>query len=188
MLFSQAHRAYNNDLLTPMAQDDAVAKLARQIDAAHQAEHARRSAEEVFALRRRGAQELHEICADFVTSVNSRLAAAALDIAPPSFGPEMFRESGVNLIQIGSQGRQMHISFQAPAQLVSTEKFAMAYVLEGEIRTFNQQMLERFEIRTRSLFCCVEEKTAVWRSFDWRSANLSVVTRDFLASLMEPLF
>jgi hypothetical protein len=39
---------------------------------------------------------------------------------------------GENLIQIGSQGREMQIAFEATSKLVSTEKFLVPYVLEGE--------------------------------------------------------
>jgi hypothetical protein len=78
----------------------------------------------------------------------------------------MFREAGVNLIRIGSQGREMQITSEATPQLVSDAKFLIPYVLEGEVRAYNQRMLERFEIRSRSLFFCLEEHNAGWRFFD----------------------
>ena len=64
----------------------------------------------------------------------------------------MFHESGVNLFQVGAQGREMQIAFQATAKLFSTEKFSDPYILEGEVRTYNQQMLEHFEVRSQLLF------------------------------------
>ena len=106
-----------------MAQNDAIVRLARQIDAARKAERFLVNADEVASLRRHGACELHRICADFVSSVSSNLSEAALDLAPATYVPESFREPGENLIQIGSQGRQMQIAFESPATLVSTEKF-----------------------------------------------------------------
>ena len=84
--------------------------------------------------------------------MNRNLPEAALDLSPGTYAPEMFRDSGVNLIQIGSQGREMQLAFEAPAQLVSTEKFLVPYVLEGEVRAYNQQMLERFEVRSLMIF------------------------------------
>ena len=171
-----------------MAQDEAIVRLARQIDATRRAEHFLVDAGEVATLRRQGACELHRICAEFVSAVNSRLSGALLDLSPPTYAPEMFREPGVNLMQISSQGREMQIAFEAAPQLVSTEKFAIPYVLEGEVRTYNQRMLERFEIRSRSLFFCVENGTAVWRFFDWRTLSTGTVGRELLVSLMEPLF
>jgi len=119
-----------------------------------------------MALRREGASTLHRTCADFVASLNSGLADATVELSPPTYAPEMFREPGANLIQISSQGRQMQIAFKAPSQLVSTEKFGTPYLLEGEVRTFNQRMLERFEIRSLLIFFCVENETGSWRFFD----------------------
>ena len=71
----------------------------------------------------------------------------------------------------------MQIAFEAPSQLVSTEKFLVPYVLEGEVRTFNQKMLERFEVRSRLVFFCVDERTAGWRFFDWRTRHTGPVDR-----------
>jgi hypothetical protein len=171
-----------------MAPDDAIVRLARQIDAARKAERFLVNADEVASLRRHGASELHRICADFVASVNSNLSEAALDLSPATHAPEWFREPGENLIQIGSQDRQMQIAFKAPSKLVSTEKFVVPYVLEGEVRTYNQRMLERFEIRSLLLFFCVEAGTAQWRFFNWRSRHTGAIDHGLLVSLMKPLF
>lgn len=171
-----------------MAHNDAIARLARQIDAARQSERFLVNADEVAGLRRQGAAQLHQTCADFVSSLNSQLSYATLELSPPAYAPEMFRDSGVNLIQIGSQGREMQITFQSPPQLFSTEKFLIPYVLEGELRTYNQKMLERFEIRSYSLFFCVNRDGAVWRFYDWRIPHTAPVDRDLLARLLERLF
>lgn len=171
-----------------MAPDEAILRLARQIDAARKAERFLANADEIANLRRHGASELHRICAEFVSSVNDKLSEAALDLSPATYAPEMFRAPGVNLIQISSQGREMQIAFEAPPQLVSTEKFVVPYVLEGEVRTYNQRMLDHFEIRSQLLFFCVQEGTAGWRFFDWRSRLTGPVDRELLVSLMEPLF
>ena len=171
-----------------MSQDDATAKLARRIDAARKAERFLVNAAEIVTLRQRGACELHRIFAEFVSSVNRNLPEAALDLSPGTYAPEMFREPGVNLIQIGAQGRELQIAFEAPAQLVCTEKFLVPYVLEGEVRTYNQQMLERFEVRSLLIFYCVEKETTTWRWFDWRTRHTGPVDRELLAGLMEPLF
>jgi hypothetical protein len=82
----------------------------------------------------------------------------------------------------------MQITFEAPPQPVSTEKFLIPYILEGEVRTYNQEMLQRFEVRSRMIFFCVEADGARWRFFDWRTRGTGVVDRMLLASLMEPLF
>jgi hypothetical protein len=171
-----------------MAQDDAFSKLARQIDAAQKAERFRVDADEVLKLRRQGACDLHRLCADFVSSLNGRLSQALVDLSPPQYSPELFRDHGPNLIQVSAQGRQMQIAFQSPAELASTEKFGMPYVLEGELRMFNQRMLDRFEVRSRLIFFCLQDQGAVWRFFDWRTRTTGVLAAEVLANLMEPLF
>jgi hypothetical protein len=171
-----------------MPQDDPIVRLARQIDAARKAQRFVVNADEVASLRRDGACELHRICKEFAASVNSNLSEAALDVSPAKFVKETFREVGANLIQIGSHGREMQIAFEATREAFSTEKFPTPYVMEGEIRTYNQEMLERFEIKSRLLFYCVSEVTTGWRFYDWRTRHTGPVNPELLASLMEPLF
>jgi hypothetical protein len=171
-----------------MPQDDAIIRLAKQIDATSRSERHTMDPVVVADLRRRGASELYRICSEFVASVNHALADSMLELSPAEYTPEMFRESGANLIQISSQGRQMQITFSAGPQLVSTEKFLIPYVLEGEVRTYNQRMLERLEIRNQLLFFSIEAGEASWRYYDWRSAHTGRVDRALLVNLMEPLF
>jgi hypothetical protein len=171
-----------------MANDDALARLARQIDAARKTEPSLIGAEEIAALRRQGACRLHQICAEFVAALNSRLTDSAVELSPPAYTAEMFHESGVNLFQVGAQGREMQIAFQATAKLFSTEKFSDPYILEGEVRTYNQQMLEHFEVRSQLLFFCLNGHSAVWRFSDWRDGHTATVDCDLLVSLMGRLF
>lgn len=171
-----------------MAHDDEIGRLARKIDATRKSERFFVNAEQVEELRRAGACGLHRICAEFVGALNGRLSEAVLDLSPPAYSPGMYRESAVNVMQISSQGREMQIVFEAPSALASTEKFAIPYVLEGEVRTYNQKMLEQFDIRSRMIFFCLEKETAVWRFFDWRTRRTGLVDRVLLVSLMEPLF
>jgi hypothetical protein len=171
-----------------MTHDEQITQLARQIDAVRQSERFLVNPEEVAGLRRQAACKLHQICAEFVLSLNSKLAHATLEISPPSYMPETFNKSGVNLIQVSSQGREMQITFQATPQLYSTEKFPIPYVLEGEVRTYNQKMLERFEVRSHLLFFCLDKDGAVWRFFDWRGPRTAPVDSDLLVNLMERLF
>ena len=171
-----------------MERDDALEKLAGQIEAARRAERFDVNAVEVAGLRRRGAGELHGICTEFAEAVNRRLGEAALAVSPATFAGEGFRESGVNLIQMGTQGREMQIAYEATRERFSTEKFPVPYILEGEIRIYNQKMLERFEIGSRLVFYCVSEGTAGWRFYDWRTRHTGPVDRELLVSLMESLF
>ena len=171
-----------------MPQDEMIARLARQIEAAKKSEQCAEDTACVAALRKRGAGELHSICAAFASSVNSRMSQAALDVTPAAYTDEMFRESGPNLIRLGAQGREMQITFQATGKLFSTEKFVTPYVLEGEVRTYNQEMLEHFQIRSLAVFFCVENARTSWRFFDWRTRRTGLLDSELLASLMGRLF
>src|SRR4051794_6577973 len=171
-----------------MEPNDPIARLARQIEATKKAEHLRVDAGAIQEARRKGAGELHRICAELVGAVNGRLSSAQLELSPAGWSAESFRTAGPNVIQIGSQGRTVQIVFEAPPELVSTEKFLIPYMLEGEVRAYNQKMLERSEIRSRALYYCVENETASWRYYDWRTLSTGVLTSEVLARLMEPLF
>jgi hypothetical protein len=171
-----------------MPWDDTIVRLARQIDAARKSERFLVNAEDVAGLRRRGACELHQFCLEFVSSVNSKLDESPLELSPATYSPGMFRERDVNLIQVSAQGRQLQIVFQATSQVFSTEKFATPYILEGEVRTYNQKMLEQFQIRNQSLFYCLHEDTAAWLLYDWRNPRSTPFGPELLATLMQPLF
>ena len=84
-----------------MAEHDHIARLAKLIDSdIRKDKHLLLTEIEVVGLRRQGAIELHSICADFVASVNRQLLPPVLELSPPEYGAEMFRESGVNLMQV----------------------------------------------------------------------------------------
>lgn len=171
-----------------MAEDDPIERLARQIDAALKSERFPGSADEIARLRRQGACQLHAICSEFVASLNGKLSQTRIELSPPVYAPEMFRDGSVNLFQISAEGRTMQIVFQATNPLISTDKYLVPYILEGEIRTYNQAMLEHFEIRSQSLFHCIEDGNTFWRFYDWRNPRNVDVDAKLLASLMQPLF
>jgi hypothetical protein len=136
-----------------MAEQDRITRLAKQIDSDVKKDHHLLLTDvEVTSLRRQGASELHSICADFVASVNRQLSPPVLELSPPEYAAEMFRESGVNLIQVNAQGRIIQITVAATPGIFSTSKFRIPYILEGEVRAYNQEMLERTQIRSQALF------------------------------------
>ena len=171
-----------------MAEDDRITRLAKQIGSDIKKDrHLLLTETEVLDLRRQGASKLYSICADFVVSVNRMLSPPVLELTPSEYAPEMFRESGPNLIQLNAQGRIIQIAFQATRQRFSTEKFLIPYILEGEVRAFNQEMLERTQIRSQALFFCLEEKGHSWHYFEWLQGRTGAFGRDQLVSLLERL-
>lgn len=171
-----------------MAEQDPITRLAKQIgNLTKKDQHLLLTENEVVGLRRQGAFELYSICADFVASVNQLLSPAVLELTPPEYAAEMFRESGVNLIQINAQGRIIQIAFEATREVFSTEKFRIPYVLEGEVRAYNQEMLERTQVRSQALFLCLEEKRNTWHYFEWLNGRTGAFGRDQLVRLLERL-
>lgn len=171
-----------------MSRDDRIRKLARQIEAfAEQDRRLLEKTRQIGALRRQAACELHAICAGFVESVNRELTGARVELAPPEYTPEMFRDPGVNLIQINTHGRIVQITFEVTDELVSTEHFKTPYILEGEVRAYNQEMLDRVEIESQLLFFCLEREPNLWRVFDRRAYRSGLFNEELLLGLMERL-
>lgn len=169
-------------------QKDRLSRLAEQIDAlAGKDELAMKYAAEIAGLRREAAAELHAVCAAFVAGINGLLSKAQLDLDPPAYSPEHFREDGPNLFQINVHGRVVQILFEATAELVSTEDFRVPYVLCGAIRCFNQQLLDRDLMVEHMLFYCLEKNRQFWRFFDERTYRTGPFDSDYLVTLMESL-
>jgi hypothetical protein len=169
-----------------MADEERIARLARQIgEDVRKERHLLLTDSEVLELRQQGALELHAICADFAASVNRLLTPPVLEMVPSDFAPEMFRNSGANIIQLNAQGRIMQIAFESTRERFSTDKFLIPYILEGEVRAYNQEMLERTQVRSQALFYCIEDSRKAWRYRDWASGRSGVFSQEQLVSLME---
>jgi hypothetical protein len=171
-----------------MTEEDRIAKLAKLIDSDIRKDQPLLLTEiEVVGLRHKGAMELHSICADFVASLNRQLSPPVLELSPPEYSAEMFRNPGVNLIQVNAQGRILQIAFEATREIFSTEKFRIPYILEGELRAYNQEMLQRTQIRSQALFFCLESNRNAWHYFEWLQGRTGAFGRDQLVSLLERL-
>lgn len=170
-----------------MAQDR-LKKLAHSIDTLveHDNRLARR-AQEVEEQRRKAAIELHSICAAFVEGVNGLLTQTRVELDPGTLNPEAFKPNEPNLIQINVRGRILQIEFMAPDELVSTEHFRVPYILEGAVRSFNQELLERDAVEEKLLFFCLEKTRRLWRFFDGRTYQTGPFNQDYLIQLMEEL-
>jgi hypothetical protein len=169
-----------------MADEERIARLAKQIgEDVRKERHLLLTDSEVLEFRRQGAAELHAICADFAASVNRLLTPPVLEMAPSDFAPEMFRNSGANLIQLNAQGRIVQIAFESTRERFATDKFLIPYILEGEIRAYNREMLERTQVLSHALFYCVEESRRAWRYHDLASGRSGVFSQEHMVSLME---
>ena len=161
-------------------------RLAQNIDAlaAKDQEDLERS-REIAGLRRHAAMEIHSICAEFVAALNRLLSRAEVLLDPPVFSEDSFQEIGRNLIQINVRGRILQIEFGATPELVSTEEFRIPYTLDGAVRAFNQQLLEKDIIEEQLIYYTIEKDKKWWRFFDPRTYRSGPFSQDYLLSLME---
>jgi hypothetical protein len=166
---------------------DRLKKLAVAIDALADKDNALLlKAQEIASLRRLAAVELHGICARFVCEVNQQLSKIQLQFDPLEYLPESFREVGANLLQINVHGRILQIEFASTPETVSTENFRVPHILEGSIRCFNQESLDRAVIEEQFIFYCLErKKNHLWRFFDARTYRSGPFDQEYLIGLME---
>jgi hypothetical protein len=167
---------------------DRLKKLARHLDAlaARDRERIRRE-KEVESIRCDAAKRLHALCAAFAKEVNAVVTSVALEVSPAELNGPGFQHAGPNVFQIHVSGRVIQFVFEGTEPLLSTENLRTPYTLEGAVRWFNQDMLERDEIRDHRLYCCVEQKTGQWRFYDTRTNRTGPVDEEYLASLLEQL-
>jgi len=139
----------------------------------------------IASLRRQAAVELHAICGGFVKELNQHLSSAQVDFDPIEYLPESFQEIGVNLLQINVRGRILQIEFSATPQTISTENFRVPHIIEGSIRCFNQEFLDRAVVEEQFIFYCLEKKRNLWRFFDSRTYRSGPFDHEYLVSLMD---
>ncbi len=171
-----------------LARDARLKKLAESIDAlAEKDERFLRRTREIAALRQAAAADIYAICADFVSSVNRLLAQSEIELDPPGYGSNSFQDDVVNLIQINVRGRILQVSFSATPELISTEDFRVPYTLEGTVRAFNQELLDKDIIEEQLIFYTIENHKKMWRFFDARTYRSGPFDQEYLIGLMEQL-
>jgi hypothetical protein len=168
--------------------DHRLRRLAENIDAlAEKDQQLVHRTRQIAQLRRRAAVEMHSMCAEFVISLNGLLSQTQLILDPPVYTPDSFDEDRKSLIQINANGRILQIDFGATSELISTEEFRVPYTLEGSVRAFNQQFLEKDVIEEQLIFYTLEKEKNWWRFFDARTYRSGPFGQDYLVSLMERL-
>ncbi len=162
-------------------------KLALRIDALPERDSqlAMRAAE-IDVLRRAGAVDLHRICASLVESINSLLKSVVVELSPERYSGDSFHDDKPNLLQINLRGRLLMIDFRATETLISSEDFRAPYILEGAVRSLNQDYLDREAIEEQCLYYCLDRKNT-WRFFDARTYRTGLVDQEYLISLLERL-
>jgi len=168
--------------------EDRLQRLAQRIRSLAQTDEGRlRRAHEVEALRHAAARELHAVCADFVAAVNGLLDDRIVSLDPPEYRAASYSDDSSNLIQINVHGRILQVAFAATAELLSTEDFRIPYILEGSVRAFNQEMLDKDLIEEQPLFYTLEGNRNMWRYFETRTYHSGPFDRNYLISVMEQI-
>jgi len=170
------------------SRDARLKRLAENIEAlAEKDERFLRRAHEVAALRRAAAADLYAICADFVGSVNRLLKHQEVELDPDVYAADSFQDEALNLVQINVRGRILQISFLATPELISTEEFRVPYTLNGTVRAFNQELLDKDIIEEQLIFYTLENDKKMWRFFDARTYRSGPFDQEYLIGLMEQL-
>jgi hypothetical protein len=168
--------------------DARLKRLAEKINAlADKDAGTMRRTREIAALRRNAAADLHRICCEFVDAVNALLPEVAVVLDPTSLAEDWFDDEAVNLIQINVRGRILQVELRATPELVSTEEFRVPYTIQGFVRAFNQQMLDKDLIEEQLIFFTLEKERNLWRFFDPRTYRSGPFDQEYLISLMEQL-
>lgn len=175
----------SKDGLSPA--EERLRRLVRNIDRlADKDEDLMRRERETIELRRVAAAQLHAVCASFVADLNRLLTRSEVRLDPETFELNRFDpEASSTLIQIQVRGRILQIEFKATPELVSTEEFRIPYILEGSVRAFNQQLLDKDLIEEQLLFYTRESRGDMWRYFDTRTYRSGPLDREYLTILME---
>ena len=71
--------------------------------------------------------------------------------------------------------------------VTSTDDLRTPYTLEGSVRWFNQDLLERDDIKDHRLYYCLDKGRSLWRYYDARSHRTGPVDDEYLAALLEQL-
>ena len=174
--------------LRPWPHDDRLHRLAQRIRSLAETDERRlRRVREVEAARRTAALDLHAVCADFVDAVNGVLEDRLILLDPPEYSPAAYSDVSPNLLQINVHGRILQVTYSATAELISTEDFRIPYILEGSVRAFNQEMLDKDLIEEQPLFYTMEGSHNMWRYFEARTYRSGPFDREYLISVMEQI-
>ncbi len=173
---------------TEPASEARLKRLAAHIDSlADKDAKALEQARRIEGMRKAAAVELHRVCEDFVDSVNGLLSRLRLILDPAEYSEDSFRDEATNLIQINVEGRILQLEFEATPELISTEDFRIPYTLEGVVRAFNQELLDKDLIEEQLIFYTVDKHETMWRFFDARTYRSGPFNREYLVSVMEQL-
>ncbi len=168
--------------------DERFQRLASRI------EELRRKDEQQQQFRRRiiegrnnGVRRLWEICGNFANTLNSFAKEDRLDMTPAE-PPEVINEDEQIQLMLNVRGRILLLDLAVPNNLLGKENFKKPYILEGDVRFFNQELLENEQVEEHNIFFCPDEgRDGAWMYWNGRTYKSGVVDEDYLAGLLEQI-
>lgn len=172
----------------PPAIHQRLKRLARKLDELPAKDELRiRQARELEERQRSAGAELHQLCRGLVAALNSMLDNLEIEITPASYNAGLLDSPSGLLIQINASGRIVQLAIHAREPEISSEHFRTPYILQGAIRWFNQEFLERQEIQEMQIFYCIDSSGGSWRYYDPRARKTATVDEDYIAGVLDQL-
>lgn len=168
--------------------DERFQKLARRIEELRRKDEATLQRRQHISKRRGEAiRQLWEICGNFAQRLNSYIEEDRIQLSPGE-APEEFPEENQIQLLLNVRGRILLLDIRGPSNLVSNDNFKKPYILEGEVRFFNQELLEDERVEEHGIFFCPGEgPDGAWLYWNGRSYKSGRVDETYLASLLEQI-
>src|SRR5579871_500283 len=175
--------------------EDRIRRLARKIeDLRRKDESSATRRKEIHRQRVEAARILHCVCETFVGNVNKLIKEDQMSLVPGEFAGEGVEDSRWQYM-LNVRGRVLLIDLEPPPQLVSTELFCKPYIMQGEVRFFNQELLDDSRVEEHGLFYCPGEgvkdssgrRQGALLFWNGRSYKSGPVDDSYIAELMEQL-
>lgn len=146
-----------------------------------------RHRDKVRQQRTEGIRRLWEICRLFAEHLNSYVGEDRLELSPADPPQEISDDTQVQLL-LNVRGRVLLLDIRPPNSLVAAENFKKPYILEGEVRFFNQELLEDDRVEEHGVFFCPSEgQDGAWLYWNGRTYKSGRVDEDYLAGLLEQI-
>jgi hypothetical protein len=175
--------------------EDRFRRLAQKIEALRRKdENANSRRIQVASQRLEAVRELHSTCLRFTEHLNKLIQHDRVELSPPELPAQIDSDCRMQFM-LNVRGRVLLIDLEAPAALVSTDLFRKPYILQGEVRFFNQEFLEDARVEEHGLYYCPGEgpkgtdghRRGAWLFWNGRNYKSGSVDEEYLAGLMEEL-
>ncbi len=142
---------------------------------------------QILDQRTQAVQRLWETCRSFASQLNAFAPEDKIELSP-SEAPADFPDDQTLELMLNVRGRVLLVALRAPSNLVSSDNFKKPYILEGDVRFFNQELLENDRVEEHGIFFCPNEgREGGWLYWNVRTYRSGVADEDYFASLLEQI-